>query len=64
MVMREFPGRSGKKLRRGYVIKLSFIGMSGAGKSHWAQKLKRAGFRAISIDDHIEGEACPGACRG
>jgi shikimate kinase len=36
------------------VIKLSFIGMSGAGKSHWAQKLAGAGFRVISIDERIE----------
>jgi len=28
--------------------------MSGAGKSHWAQKLAAAGFRVISIDDRIE----------
>ena len=36
------------------MIKLSFIGMSGAGKSHWAQKLAGAGFRVVSIDDRIE----------
>lgn len=36
------------------MIKLSLIGMSGAGKSHWAQKLANAGFRVISIDDWIE----------
>ena len=36
------------------MIKLSFIGMSGSGKSHWAQKLAGAGFRVISIDDRIE----------
>jgi shikimate kinase len=36
------------------VIKLSFIGMSGAGKSHWAQKLAVAGFRVIRVDDRIE----------
>jgi shikimate kinase len=36
------------------VIKLSFIGMSGAGKSHWAQKLAGAGFRVLGIDDRIE----------
>jgi shikimate kinase len=42
------------EFRRGDVPKLSFIGMSGAGKSHWAQKLSIAGFRAISIDDRIE----------
>jgi len=36
------------------VIKLSFIGMSGSGKSHWAQKLAGAGFRVISVDDRIE----------
>jgi shikimate kinase len=36
------------------VVKLSLIGMSGAGKSHWAQKLACAGFRAIGVDDRIE----------
>ncbi len=36
------------------MLKLSLIGMSGAGKSHWTQKLSAAGFRAISIDDRIE----------
>lgn len=36
------------------MIKISLIGMSGAGKSHWAQKLAAAGFRVISIDDRIE----------
>jgi shikimate kinase len=30
--------------------------MSGAGKSHWAQKLAGAGFRVISVDDQIEGK--------
>jgi shikimate kinase len=38
------------------VIKLSLIGMSGAGKSHWAQKLAGAGFRVISVDDRIEAK--------
>jgi shikimate kinase len=41
------------------VIKLSFIGMSGAGKSYWARKLAAAGFRAISIDDRIEEKLAP-----
>jgi shikimate kinase len=41
------------------VIKLSFIGMSGAGKSHWAGKLAAAGFRAISVDDRIEQKLAP-----
>lgn len=36
------------------MIKLSFIGMSGSGKSHWTQKLASAGFRVISVDDRIE----------
>ena len=36
------------------MIKLSLIGMSGAGKSYWAQKLAAAGFRVIGIDDRIE----------
>ncbi len=42
--------------------------MSGAGKSHWAQKLAGAGFHAISIDDRIEqklgGELASGGYRG
>ena len=41
------------------MIKLSLIGMSGAGKSHWAQKLAGAGFRVISIDDRIEIKLAP-----
>jgi len=41
------------------VIKLSLIGMSGAGKSHWAQKLAGAGFRVISIDQRIENKLAP-----
>jgi shikimate kinase len=41
------------------LIKLSFIGMSGAGKSHWTHKLAAAGFRAISIDDRIEKKLAP-----
>ena len=41
------------------MIKLSFIGMSGAGKSHWTRKLAGAGFRAISIDDRIEEKLAP-----
>jgi shikimate kinase len=52
--------RSGRrKLRRGNVLKLSFIGMSGAGKSYWAQKLATAGFRVIGIDDRIEKKIAP-----
>jgi shikimate kinase len=41
------------------LIKLSFIGMSGAGKTHWTRKLAEAGFRAISIDDRIEAKLAP-----
>lgn len=41
------------------MIKLSLIGMSGAGKSYWAQKLATAGFRVISIDDRIEEKLAP-----
>jgi shikimate kinase len=36
------------------VARLSFIGMSGAGKSYWTRKLASAGFNAIGIDDRIE----------
>jgi shikimate kinase len=46
------------------VLKLSFIGMSGAGKSYWAQKLAAAGFRAISIDDRIEEKLAPELAAG
>src|ERR1700681_2475425 len=53
---------------RGSVLKLSLIGMSGAGKSYWAQKLAGAGFRVISVDDRIEeklaGELAAGGHRG
>ncbi len=41
------------------MIKLSLIGMSGAGKSYWSQKLAAAGFRVISIDDRIEKKLAP-----
>jgi shikimate kinase len=41
------------------VIKLSLIGMSGAGKSHWSQKFSGAGFRVIGIDDRIEEKLAP-----
>jgi shikimate kinase len=46
------------------VIKLSLIGMSGAGKSHWAQKLAAAGFRVIGIDDRIERKLAPELAAG
>lgn len=38
--------------------------MSGAGKSHWAQKLAGAGFRVISIDDRIEEKLAPELAAG
>jgi shikimate kinase len=42
--------------------------MSGAGKSHWSQKLAGAGFRVIRVDDRIEdklaGELASGGYRG
>jgi len=41
------------------VLKLSLIGMSGAGKSHWAQKLAGAGFRVIGVDERIEQKLAP-----
>lgn len=42
-----------------FLIKLSLIGMSGAGKSHWTRKLAGAGFRAINVDDRIERKLAP-----
>jgi shikimate kinase len=41
------------------VIKLSLIGMSGAGKSHWSQKFAAAGFHVIGVDDRIEEKLAP-----
>jgi shikimate kinase len=42
--------------------------MSGAGKSHWAQKLAAAGFRVVGVDDRIENklasELAAGGYRG
>ncbi len=42
--------------------------MSGAGKSHWAQKLAAAGFRVLGVDDRIEkklaGDLAAGGYRG
>jgi len=46
------------------VFKLSMIGMSGAGKSYWAQKLAGAGFRVISVDDRIEKKLAPELAAG
>ncbi len=46
------------------MIELSLIGMSGAGKSYWAQKLEGAGFRVISIDDRIEEKLTPELAAG
>ncbi len=46
------------------MIKLSLIGMSGAGKSHWAQKMAAAGLRVISIDDRIEKKLAPELAAG
>src|SRR5438105_11196810 len=38
--------------------------MSGAGKSHWAQKMAAAGLRVISIDDRIEEKLAPELAAG
>ena len=46
------------------MVKLSLIGMSGAGKSHWAQKMAAAGLRVISIDDRIEKKLAPELAAG
>ena len=46
------------------MIKLSLIGMSGAGKSYWAQKLAAAGFRVTSVDDRIEKKLEPELAAG
>jgi shikimate kinase len=46
------------------VIKLSLIGTSGAGKSHWSQKLAGAGFRVVGVDDRIEAKLAPDLAAG
>ncbi len=46
------------------MIKLSLIGMSGTGKSYWAQKLAAAGFRVIGVDDRIEKKLAPELAAG
>lgn len=46
------------------MIKLSLIGMSGAGKSHWSSKLAGAGFRLIRVDDRIEQKLAPELAAG
>jgi shikimate kinase len=38
--------------------------MSGAGKSHWAQKLVGAGFQVIGVDDRIERKLAPELAAG
>lgn len=38
--------------------------MSGAGKSHWSQKLAAAGFRVIGVDDRIEEKLAPELAAG
>lgn len=35
-------------------MKISLIGMSGSGKTHWAKKLKTEGFKYFCCDDFIE----------
>lgn len=46
------------------MIKLSLIGMSGAGKSYWGQKLAGAGFRVVGVDDRIEKKLAPELAAG
>ena len=41
------------------MIRISLIGMSGAGKSHWSQKFAGAGFHVIGVDDRIEEKLAP-----
>ncbi len=36
------------------IMILSFIGMSGSGKTHWARKLEQSGFKRYSCDELIE----------
>ena len=46
------------------MIRLSLIGMSGAGKSHWSQQFAIAGFHVISVDDRIEAKLAPELQKG
>jgi len=40
-------------------LRLSLIGMSGSGKSHWTRNLGALGFPTVSCDDQIESRIAP-----
>jgi shikimate kinase len=40
-------------------LRLSLIGMSGSGKSHWTKNLAALGFPTVSCDDQIESRLAP-----
>ena len=40
-------------------LRLSLIGMSGSGKSHWTKNLGALGFPSVSCDDQIEARLAP-----
>ena len=40
-------------------MRLTLIGMSGAGKSHWSRNLEKAGFRRLCCDDLIAVRLAP-----
>jgi len=40
-------------------VRLALIGMSGAGKSHWAKNLAALGYSAVCCDDQIEARLAP-----
>ena len=40
-------------------LRLSLIGMSGSGKSHWTRNLGALGFPTVSCDDQIESRLAP-----
>jgi hypothetical protein len=44
---------AGKRWTEGIRVLLSLIGMSGSGKSYWAEKLSRRGFRRFCLDSLI-----------
>ena len=45
-------------------LRLALIGMSGAGKTFWTNKLAASGFPAVSCDDRIEQKLAPRLAAG
>lgn len=45
-------------------LRIAFIGMSGAGKSHWTKRLAALGHPSVCCDDRIEARLAPTLAQG